>query len=311
MKITIIYDNTSFEKDLQADWGFSCLVEEKDAPARIATRSVAGGPARNASHSVAGGPQKEFFSENLELAVKTYHRLKEKIKNKYGKSAINVGDEGGFAPPMKESREALDALVKAINKAGYDENVIKLALDVAASSIYNETEKTYLIDGKALSREELLDYYEALVNEYPIISIEDPFFEEDFEIFAEITKRLGNRILIVGDDLFVTNPKRLKHGIEIKAANAILVKPNQIGTLTETIETVNLAKEHNYRFILSHRSGETEYPEIADLAVGLSSGLIKTGAPARGERIVKYNRLIRIEELLGEEARFLGFKAFV
>ncbi|MHA1616841.1 MAG: phosphopyruvate hydratase [Candidatus Njordarchaeales archaeon] len=252
----------------------------------------------------------DSFSEALRMGCEVYYALKDLLKSEYGKSAINVGDEGGFAPPMRNTREALDMLVKAIEKAGYSSDSIALALDAAASSFYDEDKKRYRIDGKELTREELIDFYEELINEYPIISIEDPLHEEDFEGFSQITKKLGKKILIVGDDLFVTNKERLLKGINVGAANAILVKPNQIGTLSETIEVVELAKREGYRTIMSHRSGETEDTTIADLAVGLATGIIKTGAPARGERTAKYNQLLRIEEILGSEAIFLGFKVF-
>jgi len=252
----------------------------------------------------------DSFSEALRIGCEVYYALRDYLKEKYGRNAINVGDEGGFAPPMRRTEEALDTLVKAIEKAGYEPSTVAIALDAAASSFYNSKKNVYIIDGREMTTDDLMSFYEELVNRYPIVSIEDPFHEEDYESFVEITKKLGNRILIVGDDLFVTNPKRLKKGIELGAANAILIKPNQIGTLSETLETVEIAKFSNYRTIISHRSGETEYPEIADLAVGLNTGLIKTGAPARGERIVKYNRLLKIEELLGDTARFLGFKVF-
>ncbi len=250
------------------------------------------------------------FSEAIRVACEIYYELKNYLKSNYGLSAINVGDEGGFAPPFKTSEEALKALTTAIEKAGYDESHVAIALDAAASSFYNEKEGVYLIDGKKLNSDELLEYYMDLINRFPIISLEDPFQEEDFNKFAEITSKIGKKVLIVGDDIFVTNPKRLEKGIKEGAANAILIKPNQIGTLSETLETINLARMNGYRTIMSHRSGQTEYPTIADLAVGLRTGLIKTGAPARGERTAKYNRLLRIEELLGDESEFLGFKAF-
>jgi len=250
----------------------------------------------------------DSFSEAIRIGCEVYYELKSYLKKEFGQNAINVGDEGGFAPPMKKTEEALNALMKAIETAGYDESSVRLALDAAASSFYDEKKGVYVIDGKELTREQLLDYYIDLVNRYPIISIEDGFYEEDFNAFEEMTQKIGNRILIIGDDLFVTNIQRLEKGIEMGAANAILIKPNQIGTLSETIETVNLAFRYGYKTMMSHRSGETEYETIADLAVGLRTGMIKTGAPARGERTVKYNRLIRIEELLGSDARFLGFK---
>lgn len=249
------------------------------------------------------------FSEALRIGCEVYYTLKDYLKEKYGKQATNVGDEGGFSPPMSKTREALNALVKAIEMAGYDENDVKLALDCAASTFYDEKNDTYKIDGKRIRKEDLIDFYKDICNEYPIISIEDPLHEEDYEGFATITSELKN-VLIVGDDIFVTNPRRLRKGINMGAANAILVKPNQIGTLTETLRVVHMAKMNGYKTIISHRSGETEDTTIADLAVGLSTGLIKTGAPARGERTAKYNRLLRIEDMLGPSAKFLGIRAF-
>jgi len=247
------------------------------------------------------------FREAITMASEVYHQLKKLLKEKYGLSAINVGDEGGFAPPMRESREALKALVEAIKSSGYSlEDDFVLAIDAAASSFYNEEKKTYFIDGKALDRESLLEYYLKLVEEYPIKSIEDPFQEEDFEMFSEITREIGKNVQIVGDDLFVTNLERLKKGIELGAANAILLKVNQIGTLTEAIDTALYAMKHGYNVIVSHRSGETEDTFIADLAVALNSGQIKTGAPCRGERTAKYNQLLRIEEFLGPTVRYGG-----
>jgi len=251
------------------------------------------------------------FSEALRIGAEVYHELKSYLKEKYGLSAINVGDEGGFAPPMKETRDALNALIEAIKRTGYEEGTdVVLALDAAATSFYNNEKKTYYIDGKEISSEELLQMYIDLVNEYPIKSIEDPFQEEDFDSFAELTKRIGNKVQIVGDDLFVTNVKRLKRGIEVGAANALLLKVNQIGTLSEAIQAAEMAMDHGYSVIVSHRSGETEDTTIAHLAVALNSGQIKTGAPARGERTSKYNELLRIEEYLGESAVFLGPNAF-
>lgn len=250
------------------------------------------------------------FHEALRAAVETYHELKRILKEKYGSSAINVGDEGGYAPPLEKIRDALDLLMEAIKSAGYSPGKeIALALDAASSQFYNKEKKVYVVEGRELTRDQMIELYEELVNDYPIVSIEDPLYEEDYDGFAEITKRLGDKVLIVGDDLFTTNPKRLSKGIEVGAANAILVKVNQIGTLTETMEVVRLAHIHNYRTIISHRSGETEDTTIADLAVGLNAGLIKTGAPARGERTAKYNRLLEIEEEL-EKPMYLGFQLF-
>ncbi len=250
------------------------------------------------------------FSEALRAAIETYHELKKLLKEKYGGLAINVGDEGGFAPPMKSAREALDILVKAIEKAGYRAGQdIGLALDIASSQLYDTEKKVYVIEGREYTAEELLDLYESLVDEYPIVSIEDPFYEEDFTMFKEAREKLGNKVLIVVDDLFTTNPGRLKKGIELGAANAVLVKVNQVGTLTETMEVVEMAHGNGYRAIISHRSGETEDTTIADLAVGLETGLIKTGAPARGERTAKYNRLLAIELEL-EEPYYPGYTVF-
>jgi len=229
------------------------------------------------------------FSEALRIGCEVYHELKAYLKEKYGVSAINVGDEGGFAPPMKYTRDALDALMTAIKRAGYEPGSdVALAIDAAASSFYLEKEDSYFIDGKKIKRDELLEYYINLVSEYPIISIEDPFHEEDFESFSQITEKLKGKAQIVGDDLFVTNVERLKKGIAQGAANALLLKVNQIGTLSEAIDAAELAFSHGYNVIVSHRSGETEDTTIADLAVALNSGLIKTGAPARGERTAKY-----------------------
>ena len=253
----------------------------------------------------------ENFNEALRAACEVYYELREILKEKYGLIAVNVGDEGGFAPPMKNSREALDALTKAIKRAGYVEGQdIALALDAAATSFYMPDKGKYFIDGKHFEPYELLDYYVELINEYPIVSIEDPFYEEDFEMFSQLTSKVGNEVLIVGDDLFVTNMNRLKKGVREKAANAILIKMNQIGTISETLEVINYALKVNYQPIISHRSGETEDYMIADLAVGTNVGAIKTGAPARSERTVKYNRLLRISEILFEEAEYAGFKIF-
>jgi len=249
------------------------------------------------------------FSEALRIGCEVYHELKSYLKEKYGVNAINVGDEGGFAPPMEFTEDAINALIVAIKRAGYDPGSdVTIALDAAASSFYSN--EKYFIDGKQLEKDELLEYYMKLVDEYPIVSIEDPFYEEDFEAFKEITSRLRGKVQIVGDDLFVTNIERLRRGISVGAANALLLKVNQIGTLSEAIDAAELAFSHGYNVIVSHRSGETEDTTIADLAVALNSGLIKTGAPARGERTAKYNRLLRIEDYLGEEAIFPGWRIF-
>lgn len=216
-----------------------------------------------------------------------------------------VGDEGGYAPNLASNQAALELLVEAIEKAGYQPgDQISLALDVAASEFYNDGQYTY--DGAAHSPSELIDYLEGLVSKYPIVSIEDPLHEEDWDSWGSLTTRLGNRVQLVGDDLFVTNPTRLQKGIEQNSANSILIKLNQIGTLTETLETIDLAKRNAFTSIISHRSGETEDTTIADLAVATRAGQIKTGSLCRSERVAKYNRLLRIEDELGNQASYAG-----
>ncbi|WP_088334868.1 MULTISPECIES: phosphopyruvate hydratase [unclassified Methanopyrus] len=247
----------------------------------------------------------ESFSEALRAGVETYHVLGELLEEEYGPIATNVGDEGGYAPPMKDMMEPLDVLVEAIEEAGYAPGrEIALALDAAASEFYDEDSGTYRAYGQKYTRDELIDVYKDLVSQYPIVSIEDPLHEEDFRGFAKITEELGDKIQIVGDDLFVTNPNRLRKGIEMGAANALLLKVNQIGTLTEALEAGELALHHGYGVMVSHRSGDTEDPFIADLAVALGCGQIKTGAPARSSRTAKYNQLLRIEEDLAGTAEF-------
>jgi len=249
------------------------------------------------------------FREGIRWVSETYHTLKEVIGEKYGKNAINVGDEGGFAPPLKEPSEALDLLTEAIEDTGYkvgDE--IAFALDPASSEFFDEKLGKYVVAGKEYDRGELLELYKELVSSYPILSIEDPFHEEDWEGFVEITKELGRKIQIIGDDLFVTNPKRIRKGIELGAANALLLKVNQIGTLSEAIDAAYTAFRAGYGVVVSHRSGETEDPTIADIAVGINAGQIKTGAPARSDRNAKYNQLIRIEEELEGIAHYPGKK---
>ena len=251
------------------------------------------------------------FREALRMGVEVYQSLKELLKEKYGLIAINVGDEGGFAPPLKETREALDLLVEAIKRAGYTPGAdVYLALDCAASNFYSLESGVYTLDGRHYTAEQLFDLYLELINGYPIISIEDPFHEEDFQSHAMLVEKTKGKLQVVGDDLFVTNINRLKKGIELKAANALLLKVNQIGTLTEALKAAKLAFSNNYNVIVSHRSGETEDTFIADLAVAINSGQIKTGAPARSERTAKYNRLLRIEEELGEEVIFPGISVF-
>ncbi|MEM1807816.1 MAG: phosphopyruvate hydratase [Thermosphaera sp.] len=251
------------------------------------------------------------LKEAIRAAVEVYFDLKKILKEKYGPQAVNVGDEGGYAPPLEKVRDALDLIMEAIKTAGYDPwSQIALALDVASSQFYREDKGVYILEGSEFSRDQLIEFYEKLISEYPIVSIEDPLHEEDFEGFKEITARFGSKILVVGDDLFTTNPTRFRKGVESKAGNAILVKVNQVGTLSETLEVVKMAQANGYRAIISHRSGETEDTSIADISVGLCTGLIKTGAPARGERTAKYNRLLEIEEEL-DNPRYPGFSVFL
>ena len=238
-------------------------------------------------------PYKKEYKDNLRMGAEVFHSLKKILKDK-GLSC-GVGDEGGFAPDISNTYEALDLIKLAISEAGYNlGSDIYIALDVAASEFYNDG--YYEFEGKKLSKEEMLAFYEKLITDYPIISIEDGMAEEDFEGWKLLTNSLGNKIQLVGDDLFVTNKKLLQKGIDMGIANAILLKLNQIGTVTETLDTIKLAKENNYKTIISHRSGETEDNYIADFAVALNLGQIKTGSLSRSERISKYNRLTRIEE---------------
>jgi enolase len=247
------------------------------------------------------------FREALRWGTETYHTLKGLLKSKG--FATGLGDEGGFAPDFEHNRAALDFIVEAIEKAGFTVGTdIALGLDVASSEFYKEG--AYQFEGKALNSTELTAYYADLVANYPLITIEDPLAEDDWAGYAHLTPELGSKVQIVGDDLFVTNPKRLADGIAKGAANSLLVKVNQIGTLTETLDAVSLAQRSGYTTILSHRSGETEDTTIADLAVATNAGQIKTGAPARSERVAKYNQLLRIEEELGQAAVYAGRSAF-
>ncbi|MER7210990.1 phosphopyruvate hydratase [Streptosporangium sp. NPDC000239] len=249
----------------------------------------------------------ESFREAVRMGTEVYQALKAVLKEKG--YATGLGDEGGFAPNLPSNRDALDLILVAIERAGYVPGEdVALALDVAASEFHSDG--VYTIDGKGLSSAELVAFYEDLVANYPLVSIEDPLNEEDWEGWKAITKALGDKIQIVGDDLFVTNPERLGRGIAEGTANALLVKVNQIGTLTETFEAVDLAHRSGYRCMMSHRSGETEDTTIADLAVATNCGQIKTGAPARSDRVAKYNQLLRIEELLDDAARYAGRAAF-
>ena len=249
----------------------------------------------------------ETFAEALRLGAEVYHSLKSVVKSK-GLST-GLGDEGGFAPSVGSTKEALDLIVEAIKKAGLEPGKdIALALDVASPEFYKDGK--YHFEGGEHTAEEMVKVYEDLISSYPIVSIEDPLQEDDWEGYTNLTAKIGDRVQIVGDDFFVTNPARLAKGIEEKAANALLVKVNQIGTLTETFDAVDLAHRAGYRTMMSHRSGETEDTTIADLAVALGCGQIKTGAPARSERVAKYNRLLRIELELGTAAVYAGRSAF-
>jgi len=243
------------------------------------------------------------FKEAMVLGVEVYHNLKKIIKAKHGVTAVNVGDEGGFAPPLNKVEEPLKLLMEAIDKAGHTGR-FQIALDPAASEFYHGGR--YMVDGKALSSDEFIEVYEGFIEKYPIISIEDAFDQDDWSTFQKFTARNGNKIQIVGDDLLVTNVKRIKTAIEKKACNALLLKVNQIGSITESIKAATLSHQNKWGVMVSHRSGETEDPFIADLVVGLKTGQIKTGAPCRSERLAKYNQLIRIEEQLGDHAKYAG-----
>ncbi len=245
-------------------------------------------------------PEAENFSERLRMASEIYHILGAMLVKKYGASARNVGDEGGFAPSIGNTYEAFDAISAAVEEAGYEKSC-GYAIDAAASSFYSNGK--YSIDGKVLSEHELVDYYTDLAKAYPIISIEDPFYEESFQAFSALNKELPN-VQVVGDDLVVTNVARLKRAIEVDAISALLLKVNQIGTVTEAMDAVRLCRENKLNIIVSHRSGETEDSFIADFAVGINAGQIKTGAPARGERTSKYNQLLRLEERISASGEF-------
>ncbi|MBI2697634.1 phosphopyruvate hydratase [Mycobacterium gordonae] len=248
------------------------------------------------------------FSESLRWGAEVYHALKSVLK-KEGLST-GLGDEGGFAPDVAGTTAALDLISRAIESAGFKPGVdVALALDVAATEFHTEG-TGYSFEGSTRTAEEMTEFYAGLLNAYPLVSIEDPLSEDDWDGWAALTAGIGDRVQIVGDDLFVTNPERLEEGIERGVANALLVKVNQIGTLTETLDAVALAHHSGYRTMMSHRSGETEDTTIADLAVAVGSGQIKTGAPARSERVAKYNQLLRIEEALGDAARYAGDLAF-
>jgi enolase len=249
----------------------------------------------------------DSYREALRWGVEVYHSLKSVLKSRG--LATGLGDEGGFAPALGSNREALDLIVTAIEKAGYTlGRDVALALDVAATEFY--TDGAYVFEGSKRSAEQMIEYYTKLCDDFPMVSIEDPLSEDDWDGWVRLTDEIGERVQLVGDDLFVTNPERLEEGIARRAANALLVKVNQIGTLSETLDAVSLATSYGYRSMMSHRSGETEDTTIADLAVATGVGQIKSGAPARGERTAKYNQLLRIEEILGDAARYAGETAF-
>ena len=251
----------------------------------------------------------DSFSEALRMGSEIYHKLKNVLQDR-GLST-GVGDEGGFAPDLASNEEALQVILEAVRKAGYTpEEDIMLAVDAAATELYEDGEYVLPGEGIEMSSEEMVNFYSELVDKYPIISIEDGHAEDDWEGWQMMTEKLGDKIQIVGDDLYVTNTKRLKRGIEENSSNSILIKVNQIGTLTETLETIKMASEAGYTSVISHRSGETEDVLISDLVVAMNTGQIKTGAPARSERVAKYNQLLRIEETLGEAAEYAGKDAF-
>ena len=251
------------------------------------------------------------FREALRMCAEVFHNLRTVLKAKGMNTA--VGDEGGFAPDLESNADAIANIVEAIEKAGYTPGTdIRIALDVAATEIYDADENSYFLAGEGIKKTaaEMVDYYAELCEKYPIISIEDGLAEEDWEGWKLLTEKLGKKIQLVGDDLFVTNTERLEKGIDLGVANAILIKVNQIGTLTETIDAIEMAKQAGYTAVVSHRSGETEDTTIADLVVGLNAGQIKTGAPSRTDRVAKYNQLLRIEELLDDVAEYRGLKSF-
>ena len=251
------------------------------------------------------------FKEGLRMGAEVFHALK-KVLGEKG-LACGVGDEGGFAPNLGSNREALELIVEAIEKAGYKPgDDVRLGLDVAATEMYDKETKLYDLkhEGKKLTAEQMVDLYEEWVNNFPIVTIEDGLDEEDWDGWKVLTERLGKKVQLVGDDLFVTNTERLERGIEAGVANSILIKVNQIGTITETLDAIEMAKRAGYTAVISHRSGETEDTTIADLAVAVNAGQIKTGAPSRTDRVAKYNQLLRIEEMVGEQARYCGMKSF-
>lgn len=244
-------------------------------------------------------PQADTIHERVRIGSEVFHNLKNVLKE-HG-YATGVGDEGGFAPDLKSNKEGFALIMEAINRAGYTDKDVKLGIDVAASEFYKDGKYVLAGEGVSLTTDELIEYYKDLISKYPIITIEDPVDENDWEGFTKVTQEIGDKVQLVGDDLFVTNKKYLQKGIDNHAGNAILIKVNQIGTISETIDTINLAKENGYNTVISHRSGETEDTTIADLAVGLDLGQIKTGSMSRTDRMCKYNQLLRIEEELSHK----------
>src|SRR5699024_5620284 len=249
------------------------------------------------------------FREALRMGAEVFHSLKSVLKSKGLNTA--VGDEGGFAPNLESNEEALETIVEAIKKAGYKPGEdIYLALDVAATEMYEDGKYNFKGEGVVRTTDEMIEYYETLSEKYPIISIEDGLSEDDWDGWEKLTEKLGKKIQLVGDDLFVTNVERLQKGIDLKVANSILIKLNQISTITETLDAIELAKKHGYTAVVSHRSGETEDTTIADLVVATNAGQIKTGSASRTDRIAKYNRLLRIEDRLGDIEKYDGIKSF-
>ena len=245
-------------------------------------------------------------AEAIRMGAEVYQSLKAVLREEYGQSAINVGDEGGFAPPLSKTRDALEAIRKAVTKAGYSEKELRLGVDAAASTFFDARKGRYEVDGEAMSGANLEDFYEDLVDEYDLLTLEDPFSEGRLSEFAAITRRLGRRVTIIGDDVYVTNSSRIRRGIRRRLSNGALIKLNQVGTVSETVDAAETAADAGWAVAVSHRSGETEDPFIAHLATALQSSFIKAGAPARGERTAKYNELLRIGEELGPRAGFVG-----
>ena len=254
-------------------------------------------------------PERDTIKERIRVGAEVFHHLKKVLVEHH--YSTGVGDEGGFAPNLNSNEEGFQLIIEAIKRAGYIPGIdVNLAIDVAASEFYQNGKYVLAGENRELTTNELIDFYELLVNKYPIVSIEDPVDENDWDGFTEITKRLGNKIQLVGDDLFVTNIKRLQKGLDMNVANSILIKLNQIGTLTETLDAIELAKKNGYTAVVSHRSGETEDTTLADVAVATNAGQIKTGAPCRTDRVAKYNRLLNVEADLGDVSCYLGKKAF-